>query len=325
MIEALFTLLKANPLLLAGIGTVLSGSVMYFVRGIPRWIYGAIRRFATVEVSLTSESFLYHELLGLLSAHRIRALSRSFTTDHDGNIVAGYGHSVSRFDRHFISFKRELIKENRHVSEKLDATIFARNPDVLRRLVERARAPRVEDMVKVYSGSYGCWNSPVRKRKRALDTIFVNGSVKDEIIEKIEWFLANEDWYIRRGIPYKLVFLLHGPPGTGKSSLVYGIASYFGRSVGMISEVSSFEHALRNLPENSFAVVEDIDLITLKRPENGAPASGHADETMPTTAAASAPAPSLAADMQRSALQVVINTLDGLYTPAGLILFMTTN
>ena len=37
--------------------------------------------------------------------------------------------------------------------------------------------------------------------------------IRDDIID----FQKNEDWYKKRGVPYRRGFLLYGPPGTGKT------------------------------------------------------------------------------------------------------------
>jgi hypothetical protein len=39
----------------------------------------------------------------------------------------------------------------------------------------------------------------------------------DSLVEDAAEFLKSEDWYISSGIPNRRGYLLHGPPGTGKS------------------------------------------------------------------------------------------------------------
>lgn len=40
----------------------------------------------------------------------------------------------------------------------------------------------------------------------------------------IQTFLSKHAWYEKRGIPYRRGYLLHGPPGTGKTSTIEAIA-----------------------------------------------------------------------------------------------------
>lgn len=39
----------------------------------------------------------------------------------------------------------------------------------------------------------------------------------DSLVADAAEFLKAEDWYIGQGIPHRRGYLLHGPPGTGKS------------------------------------------------------------------------------------------------------------
>lgn len=323
MIETFLDLLKANPLLAGGIGTVAFSSVVYFLRSLPMSLYRTVKRMTTIEVFLTSEMPLYHEIVRVLSESRIGFLARNYSTDREGKIIAGFGESVSKYRGRFIVFSRELKEVKLQVLEQMKMTILSRDLGVLHALIAEASTPPQEDIVKVYSTSGGWFGNPSPRRRRSLDTIFCNGAIKQVIIDKIAWFQANEDWYTRRGIPYKLVFLFTGPPGTGKSSLIFGIASYFGRHLASLQSVRCADEALRNLPGNSFAVIEDIDMISVAR-ESG-------DNQTASSGGAPAPTPIAKAPDQTdqyfgmSSLQVLINTLDGLSTPHGLIVFITTN
>ena len=64
------------------------------------------------------------------------------------------------------------------------------------------------------------WNGA--QKKRPLSSVVLEPGVKDMLIADARDFLASEVWYAERGIPYRRGYLLHGVPGSGKTSLIHG-------------------------------------------------------------------------------------------------------
>ncbi len=48
---------------------------------------------------------------------------------------------------------------------------------------------------------------------------------RDHVRDRTKFFLENRAWYDKKGIPYTLGFMFHGPPGVGKTSSVKAIAN----------------------------------------------------------------------------------------------------
>ena len=64
---------------------------------------------------------------------------------------------------------------------------------------------------------YG-WEECQRKKARALESVVLEGTIAQDIIADIKRFQQAGQWYSEKGVPYRRGYLLHGPPGTGKTS-----------------------------------------------------------------------------------------------------------
>lgn len=116
---------------------------------------------------------------------------------------------------------------------------------------------------------------------KSLQNIF--GKHLNNVKARVDMFLNNKEWYVNKGIPYTLGIMLHGPPGTGKTSLIKAIAKDTNRHVFNIKfNKETTQTQLRNLffnekvdvlqngktesfniPINErIYVIEDIDCLT---------------------------------------------------------------
>ena len=90
---------------------------------------------------------------------------------------------------------------------------------------------------------------------------------KNTIINYLDTWVNNKDYYNRHHISYKGGILLYGPKGGGKTSMVQAIANYLNYSVIVVSPNSI--NALRGSNiSNSIILLEDIDCYIGKRDES---------------------------------------------------------
>lgn len=132
----------------------------------------------------------------------------------------------------------------------------------------------------------GCYfQSLGRRNKRDIDSVYLPKKQKQDIINDLEKFLKPEtkQRYAKLGINYKRIYLLEGIPGTGKTSLITGLASKFNFNIAIVSFIPKMTdvdliRSLRTLRDNddddyknnkkTFLVFEDIDCIFKERKSN---------------------------------------------------------
>ena len=142
------------------------------------------------------------------------------------------------------------------------------------------------------------WKKVTSLRKRSLDSVFTPH--KKDILKKIDIFLKSRDDYEKLGLPYKVNFLLHGPPGTGKTTMINALANHLNYNIYFINLSGNMYDSLlikllSRLPDNCLLVIEDIE--NLFGDSNGTSLN----------------------------ISVLLNLLDGLLSKTNLISIMTTN
>lgn len=123
---------------------------------------------------------------------------------------------------------------------------------------------------------YECWNECKFESVKTFDNTFFDG--KKYLLKNLDFFLKNKDWYYEKGRPYTLGIALHGPPGTGKTSVIKAIANKTNRHIINLSMkiiktrrqlIDFFFESTYNRNndvgtinfDNKIIVIEDIDCI----------------------------------------------------------------
>tara|TARA_B100000989_G_C19527118_1_gene467538 strand:- start:1514 stop:2725 length:1212 start_codon:yes stop_codon:yes gene_type:complete len=162
------------------------------------------------------------------------------------------------------------------------------------------------DSITHYIWDESYWDDISRRKKRKLSTISLNDT-SDKILQELRDFLSSEteELYENLGVNYKKNYLFEGVPGSGKTSLIFSLASELGMDIAILHFDSKltdvkFLQAIQRLPKNCVLVIEDVDHLFIERKKN---------------------------DEYKNAITFsgILNVLDGFGSQHKLLTFITTN
>lgn len=144
-------------------------------------------------------------------------------------------------------------------TEVLTFKIFSINPEAVNKFfLAVIGAGEEEKEPSVYSYQHDYW-SDIGKPKIVLPPL---GEPAIEFLADVEYFLNHKNEYIERGIPYKKGYLLFGPPGTGKTSIIAYMARKFEMDIYTLNSttITSFQSSAVDIKSGSIILIEDIDM-----------------------------------------------------------------
>lgn len=335
--------LSGQPALVALVGAAITGALLFGLREIPGRCLALAREWFSVQVLIESDQEIYGHVNFWLARHqatrRARRLMLQQAYDYDARrwewaITLGPGWHLLRYAGRFVLVDRE-VQETSALDkmvgparrERLRLTTLGGDQSAVRALLAEAKALYEGDgLVKVFYWRGGGYALADRRSPRSLDTVFMPASQKARIIERLTRFLGDQAEYLRLGVPWRLGLLFEGPPGTGKTSLIFTLAGFIGRSVYLINlnniqGDNDLTAAFNDVSHDGVVVIEDIDTATISHDRDG--------ESRPVQAFADAlgklapEAPSSVGG--KLSLSGLLNAIDGLASMEGRILFITSN
>ncbi|KAI5474930.1 mitochondrial chaperone bcs1 [Pseudohyphozyma bogoriensis] len=231
----------------------------------------------------------FEALAARIKSHEL-AVETKYEQRKDGSssaefsLVPGPGTHYFRYKDAWFQVKRERATNMLDLNsgapwETVNVTTLSRDRELFPQLLAEARklaqAAQVGHTV-IYTAWGAEWRPFGRPRmRRMLDSVILDDGVKERIVDDIQTFMKRGPWYFERGIPYRRGYLLHGPPGSGKSSFIQALAGSLEYNICVLNlserglTDDKLNHLLANAPERSIVLLEDIDAAFSGRTQSG--------------------------------------------------------
>lgn len=285
MFEQLKTLLAENPLLMGGASVAIVGWLLVQAKTLPLKLFRTIKDQFSTTTTIYSEDSVFRLVDLWLARHPSAKHSRRFgvahfhnrkTDEEDYELTPGAGLHLLREGLRFYLVHRHVEEDKgggednnfygRRRKQTISITTLGRSrKPALSLLLSIKTVQEDKGTVPVYLWTGHDYNLIERRPKRDMSTVYLNEELKQGVINDLARFFARRQWYADRGIPYRRGISLEGPPGTGKTTLIFALASWFDKPVFVVNPatIENDNHLQRaiNCAGSNFVVIEDIDAI----------------------------------------------------------------
>ncbi|KAI9844013.1 MAG: hypothetical protein M1837_005948 [Sclerophora amabilis] len=235
------------------------------------------------------------------------------------SLIPGPGKHILRYKNTFLSINRSRETKLMNLQtgspwETITLTTLYSQRHIFEELFTEAHrlAVRLQEGKTVVYTSWGTEWRPFGqpRRKRPLESVILDEGVKEKIMDDVRDFLQSGQWYYDRGIPYRRGYLLHGTPGSGKSSFIQALAGSLDYDISLLNlserglTDDRLNHLLTNVPARTIVLLEDVDAaFSNRRTQTDADGYQGANVTF----------------------SGLLNALDGVASAEERIIFLTTN
>lgn len=325
--------------------------VSYLCRNVPRGIFNLCKRNFTTVMTINNGGFsqeqTMYNFIRWIGPKMTHNFSRTLSVESDAfirengpdvSLGVGYGIHLFFYKKRLFWLRKQRLESSGSNLEKFEITIgtYGRSHKPFEDILSSFAPKRDENKNSVYRlANNGYWEKFSNIPKRPLQSVAMDSKLKSKIVDQITYFKNNRDWFYQRALAYKLTYILHGMPGTGKTSIIKSIASEFDMNICIINinymSDKLLEVAFSTVPDNSIVIIEDFDSSSITKSRGLVYKNNNADDEKSNSPASMDTLEEPMANSNNNeefsmlSLTGFLNALDGIVPMDNCIVFMTTN
>jgi len=328
-----------NQFFTGGLMLGILAGILAYLRNVPHKIYYWIKRYTVTTMLLTDndpatgwifdwlDEHTEHYVRGFWSLRTVNPGDYGERPDLRISLAPGW-HIIwfKGWPLWFDRTRRELESKagsNKAYEETVQLSTLCWGKEFIYDFVATARdaswGPPSRGWYWVYRFDSG-WYSVGKGQQRSLDNVFWPEGQLHRVIQDVDKFIADGDWYEQHGLPHRRGYLFAGPPGCGKTTAVAAIASHLELNVYTLSLASGLNDAkfaklVEGIPSRCVLLIEDIDCAAVTQRRRG---DDEEDRQTSITL--------IDGEMGYGlTLSGILNALDGITRSAGRLVIMTSN
>lgn len=244
--------------------------------------------------------------------------------EHSFGLGLGW-HVFTHSRRVYFANKVRTENSGTEVMEELFIYTIGRSTSQIDNLITH-NVPKLEPngIALFHYGREG-WQKQTTIKAGDIDTLALSEDISTFFKNEINFYLESRERYYALGLPWKITFMLHGEPGTGKTSIIRSIAATYGFNICIVNlnEVTTGEltNAVAKMPAKSILLFEDCDGVPATTSRTaGSRFNNDKKKDDKKEDASGSILDGLSVD-----LQGFLNVLDGVSPLDDVVVFMTTN
>ncbi len=316
---------SGNQILAGVVLASVSGSLLYLARVVPAKLKTIVQaQFVTtvvIDTTTWNKRRAYANLLRYIASKATDAGTRSLSYDVDGHWNSNEAEFISiGFGWHFffyrytplVAYRARLERSGGELYEYIRLYKFGRKHKLFHDLLMDF-TPKKSNKIAIKTFTKDGWvTSSEMSTDSGLDSIALDQEIRVLFESEFKAFKEKRDVHLRLGIAHKLAYVLHGLPGSGKTSLIRALACEYAMNICILDVCalsdSDLHRAFSTVPKNTIILAEDFDSAKQLHSRVGQVKKSEGDE-----------------NFTMGTLKGMLNALDGIQALDEVVVMFTTN